>query len=112
MLREQEKHSRHGMIGLANILYVARTLDIPLVINHPLLLSTQLAVESETDLSVLSDGTLASLCLQWEALLISEEADLSLQQFIAESGLTTQHSHRKQITFVTVSEIIMQYFSP
>ena len=61
---------------------------------------------------MLSEKILAKVCLQWEALVISEEAEQSLQEYITSAGLTANERLQTQITSVTTSEIIMSYFSP
>ena len=61
---------------------------------------------------MLSEKILGKVCLQWEALVISEEAEQNLQEYITSAGLTTNERQQTQIASVTTSEIIMSYFSP
>ena len=73
----------------------------------------QLAVEAGTDSSVCStEERLEHVCLQWEALTTAEEAENGLEEFVDKVGLTIEPSQRRQITSITISEIIMQYFTP
>lgn len=66
-----------------------------------------LAAKAGVNSSVCTEETMAEVCLQWEALQLSEKANSSLRDL----RLTIDELHKKQITSVTIAEIIKGYFS-
>ena len=71
----------------------------------------QLARTAVTDLSVCSAEILHKICFHWEALIISEEAEQGLQDYITTARIAIDEWLSKQITTLSVSEIILNYFS-
>ena len=74
--------------------------------------SSQLASSVGNDFSMCSEETLSSVCLQWEALVISEEAEQELLDYMTTAGFTLDERLSEQMTRLSYSEIVLKYISP
>lgn len=75
--------------------------------------STQVTQLVETEASLCSKETLSNICLHWEALVISEEAEQDLQLYIEDTKISPSEwlsKNIKRIAPSSISETIMSYF--
>lgn len=73
----------------------------------------QVAKLVEAKTSVCSEEAISNMCLQWDALLISEAAEQELQLYIEETKVSTSEWLSKNIkrsAQKSISDTIMSYF--